>query len=446
MTATIASIALAQNKYRNVIEKAIEVAPTSYNLVKTEEWEGTRIEWAHKTALLPSVGFTNEGANFRVAQEPTLLRPFVGRKFLDGSAQMTNQAMRAARGGGNSFKALSEFMMESVTEAYIQLRNVAFAGDGSGVVGYILGSEATAAALTESSASVTAGHTFIRVGWQLADGSALPSGRNPINPVRGLWENGVYDVINENGSDAVLGPVTIKARIGYGSARASAYYELGTGGLPASIAVGDPLVKSGGLGLAYDGLASLIDDDVTGTFQGIDYTSNPTASNLVSTVLSNGGTRRAMSQELANRAFQGISERTNGSDAMPDGLKCVGHPAMMHEMSRIYAGEIRIAPSDKVAGTSVSGLATPFGEMVLRPDAFFAPGSLYLVDPSKLSFVVQDPMHFLPAVQGQSGTWVQSRTAAVLEAKILETAQMCIFERRTSARIDDLIANIQTGL
>lgn len=450
--ATIDSVALVQRKYRNVIEKAVKVAPTSFNLVQTMEWEGERIEWRHETALIPSVGFNREGGSYPVAQDPVLVSPFVGRKFLDGSAQATIAAMRAARGGGNSFANLISYLTEGLTKSYIQLRNVAYAGDGSGVLGYILGSSATEAGLTESSTTVTSGHRFIRVGWQLADGTAFPTNtppRNPINPVRAMWPGAVLDVIDEDTSDNVLGQVTVRNPIGFGSARSAAYFEIGngsTGGLPSSTAVGDPLVKTGGLGLAYDGLGSLIDDDVTGTFQGVDYTANPTARLLVSTVLTGGGTKRDLSQELLNRLFQGVSERSDGAGTIPGDLKVQGHSAMMHEFNKLYLGEIRITPSDKVAGSSVSAIATPFGNAELKPDNFLAPGTLYFVDTSKLGFVVQQPMMFVPVAQGTSGNWVYSRAASVLEAKIYEIAQMCIYDRTTSGKIEDLNAKVQTGL
>jgi hypothetical protein len=422
MSLTVAGSNLLQRKYLNDITVAIDFAATSYNMAAKQAWKGSLMEWRVQTKYMNSISGGSDGGAYPVATTPTLLTAQVGRKFMYASAEQTYGILAASKGGENAFKDSTDFLVRNLSDSIAKFKNGFFFGDGSGVV---------------ARAVTTSGTTNIQLAAQVA-------GRN-ASGLSLVWDGNNYDVYDSTGVTKRSTQLQVGARNVLPTANLSNIaVDLASGAtLPSGYTAGDLVVWQNSFGLVYDGLQSLINDDTSGTFQGITYANDPSARSYVSTVLSNSGNLRQLTPDLFRSLHEGIFTRSGEKPS--SGLKYFCHPTQMTNFADMYEGELRIAPSDKVVGNGAVTIQTPFGQAELVPDVDCAPSVIFAADMSQIEFCTQMPLAFVNPVYGSGGMFQSSMQAAVLDARMIEIAQMRIKDRKSSGKIVDLQYSLKSN-
>lgn len=419
----ISNANLLMRKYEKAIVECVNLEADLFGQIPTEMWEGERIEYRLETAKMSSLGNTSEGAAFPSPNLPILVTAFVGRKFLHASAQLTDGVMAAARGGANSFRSSTESVVRGLAEAVAAYKEGMLFLDGTGIVATI------------SDVGSGAGDTTNILL------SGLDSSRDDdTHPVKMVWPKGVYEVRDESNSYALLGYVTI-ANIDPLSASAStASVDLESPGLPASVANGDVLVWKDCYNIAYEGLSNLVDNDTSGTFQGVTYSSDPSASSYTSMVLGNSNTLRAMTPSLFRQFLQGMREKA-GKKAL-QGLRFVCHSAQLSKFADMFEGSIVTNNGSEAVGNGSVTLNTPFGQVKLEPNDFCPPSTIFALNVSELKFVQQKALGWRPGI---NGPFNPSQVAAVQTAQMYEIGQVMVRDRRRLGKILDLDYSLASG-
>lgn len=406
---------LLQRDYNQKLAIAINFAAVSHNLATKQKWQGSVMEGRIMTTYMNSISAGTDGGVYPTSSQPTLLRTLTGRKFLYASADLTWGILAASSQGENSWGQPIEYITKNLAKAVSKWKNGFFFGAGTGIVGRLIS---------------TSGTTDIRI-------RAYGASRDAIG-LSLIWDKNTYEVWNAAGTTQRVGLLSIAGRRAVPTASPSEISVDLTSGttLPASITAGDIIVWRNSLGLVPDGLQSLINDDTSGTLQGITFSSDLSSHSWVSTVNSNGGNLRPLQPSHFRSLTEGIFTRCG--EERPAGNKVIAFPSQMTNFADMYEGELRIAPSDDVVGSGAKTINTPFGQLELEPDVDCPPTTLFDADMTQIEHCVQMPLGFVNPVYGSSGMFQSSSTSAVLGARMIEIAQYRIQERKTSGKITDL--------
>lgn len=388
-----------------------------------------------------NLGNTVEGANFRVPNAPVVLQPFVGYKVFACPVELTDVVFALAKGDRGSIRSASEHLIRSAVQQSMRYREVMHYLDGTGVVGVLTGT-VTAATTTMS---ITAYDGVV---------SARSSDRTGIN--QGIWAGATYDIVDQT-TLTVKGQVTVANQNDPTSSGTLGNFTLQSPGFPASVNTGDLLVWQGTYGIAYDGLSNLIDNDVSGTFQGITFSSNTLAKAWISTVSANGGTLRTLTPSLFIRSLQGIFEKMgNSGDGNFDAgmtaanLQVLANPAMAEQIMGLYQvttaaansnttsaspNLVRGTPDSRKWGNGALTLATPFGDLTTKLKNNCPQSTIYGVDYSQIKFVQSMPLDWRP---GLDRMFNPSQIGAVRTAQLYEVGMPIIEDRRSSFKLQDI--------
>jgi hypothetical protein len=213
----------------------------------------------------------------------------------------------------------------------------------------------------------------------------------------------------------------------------------------------------------YDGLDNLLDNDVSGTFQGVTF-SSPYTRKYTSTVLSNGGVPRVITQGLFIEALQGIFQRTGNSgdenyaaDMTSADLQVIANPTMAQQIVNIYQvttsaanssgglgtnGAYRMMGGDKKLGNGALTIATPFGDVKIKMKNNCPEGRIYFAPYSQLKVVMSRRLDWRPGIDG---VFTPSQIGTVNTAQLLEVCQPLVEDRRHGAKILDIATYSQNS-
>lgn len=418
----ISNANLLMRKYEKAIVECVNLEADLFGQIPSEMWEGERIEYRLETAKMSSLGNTSEGAAFPAANLPILVTAFVGRKFLHAAAQLTDGVMAAARGGAHSFRSSTESVIKGLAESVAAYKEGMLFLDGTGRVA-TLGAGAAAA---QTSNVLLTGMDSTRA--------------DDTHPVKMVWPKGVYEVRDEDNSYALLGYVTISNIDPLSAAASTASVDLEAPGLPTGVAAGDVLVWKDCHSIAYEGLSNLVDNDVSGTFQGVDFTTDLSASSYTSMVLSNSNTLRAMTPSLFRQFLQGMREKA-GKKAL-QGLRFICHSAQLSKFADMFEGSIVTNNGNEAVGNGSVVLNTPFGQVKLEANDFCPPSTIFALNVNELRFVQQKALGWRPGI---NGPFNPSQTSAVQTAQMYEIGQVMVRDRRRLGKILDLDYSLASG-
>lgn len=437
---TVGNSNLLMTKYRKKIVDAVKRHEGQFNKIPTIEGNTNRFEWAMDNQGISSLGFAVEGQAFPTPNAPSVSRPFVGYKVFNAAVQVTDVALALAKGDATSFRSASDHLIRSAVNQSMRLREVIHYQDGTGIQGVLTG-------------TVTAASTALSVTYFDAVSTSRTTDRTSINA--GIWPGATYDIVDQT-TLLVKGQITIASQNDPITSGTIGSFVLQSPGFPASCATGDYVVWQGSFGLAYNGLSVLIDNDVSGTFQGITFSTDTLAKQWVSTVSSNGGTLRTLTPSLFIRALQGGFERMGNT---PDGysadkLEVLANPAMAEQFLGLYQvtgaaansltqtgsgaqspNLVRLTPDSKIVGNSALAITTPFGDIKLVMKNTCPQDVIYGVDYSQLGFIQSQSLDWRPGV---ANMFTPSQIASVRTAQLYEVGECFVFDRRGMFKILDI--------
>lgn len=437
---TVGNSNLLMTKYRKKIVEAVKRHEGQFNKIPVIEGNTNRYEWAMETQGVTSLGWAVEGQAFPTANAPVISRPFVGYKVFNANVQVTDVALALAKGDATSFRSASEHLIRSAVSQSMRAREVMHYLDGSGIVGTING-------------TVTAGTTALTVNGYDAVVAFQSTDRTSINA--GIWAGAIYDIVDQT-TLLVKGQITIANQNDPITSGTLGSFTLASPGFPAGVASGDLLCWAGSYGLVYNGLSALIDNDVSGTFQGITFASDTLAKAWISTVQTNGGTLRTLTPSLFIRSLQGGFEKMansgdNGYSAA--NLEVLANPALAEQFMGMYQvtgaaansaatsaspNLVRLTPESTKVGNSAMTMTTPFGDIKLNMKNNCPQQVVFGVDYSQLGFIQSQALDWRPGV---SNMFTPSQVASVRTAQMYEVGECFVFDRRGMFKISDLTTN-----
>lgn len=424
--------------YGNRIIEAVKRHEGQWNQMQTIQGNTDQYRFFLELQGVTQLGNTVEGANFRVPNAPVVLQPFVGYKVFECPVQLTDVMYALAKGDRGSIRSATEHLIKSAVGQSMRYREVMHYLDGTGVVGTLQG-------------TVTAASTVMTIDPYDATTTGRSTDRAGIN--QGIWPGATYDIYSTAG--AFVGNVTVASQATPSGNQG--VFNLASPGFPAGVSTGMVLVWSGTYGIAYDGLSNLIDSDVSGTFQGINFSTNPLANAWISTVNQNGGTPRTLTPSLFIRSLQGIFEKMgNSGDANFDAsmtaanLQVLANPALAEQITGLYQvttaaantaatsaspNLVRATPESSKFGNGSLALATPFGTVTTKLKNNCPQSVCFGVDYSQIKFVQSMPLDWRP---GLDRMFNPSQVGAVRTAQLYEVGLPIIEDRRACFKIGDL--------
>lgn len=432
----LAQANLLMTRYEKKIIECVRRDEGQFNKIPIRPANTDRIEWRLKVAGVTSMGNTLEGAKFRKPNAPVTVTSFVGQKYFDAAIQITDAALGIANGSDTNFKAAAEYLISDAMNQALRYREGMHYLDGTGIVGVLGG-------------TVTAGTTTMTVSGYDGTTSTRSTDRTSVNAM--VWPNGVYNIYSAS-SQSYLGDVTVVNQNDPTSSNTLGNFTLAAPGFPAGVSSGDLLVWQGAFGIAFEGLSSLIDNDVSGTYQGITFSTNPQAKVWQSTVLTNGGTLRTLTPSLLFQAQMAAYNRMAGSPVPAGKLEFIANPSMGEQFYNMF--NVGQTTADALAGASAANpsqnrhtpdtdrmgqasmtFTSPFGEMRLNMRYHCPQAVIYGVDYSQLCFRQSKQLGWRPSV---ANMFTPSQVAAVRTAQLYEIGQVCVEERRHMIKISDI--------
>lgn len=436
---TAANVGVLRPKFSDKWIEATKRHEGQFNKMRKIAGHTNQYKWPLMTQDMTSVGNAVEGQAFPTPDNPVVLQPFVGYKVFHGALQITDVVQALATGDAGSFRAANEMYIKSGMRAAMRYREVTHYQDGTGVQGVLSG-------------TVTAGTVTMGISPYDAVLTSRSTDRTSVNA--GIWPGATYDIVDQT-TLLVKGQVKVIRQNDPTSSGTIGNFTLAAPGFPAGCAVGDLVVWRDSFGVAYDGLSSLIDNDISGTFQGLPFSSNPSYSTQIATVSSGGGTGRALTPALIYAMLQGGVDKF-GAGVDGDGaydaskLEVLANPAMAIQFANIYqvtgaavnqagtvasAGTIRYSENTKKFGNSSLSMATPFGDVTLMLRSNCPQSVIFGVDYSQLAFIESRPLGWRKAVDGN---FTPSQVAATNTAQLYEVGQPIIFDRRGCFKLLDI--------
>ena len=402
----IDNVGLTFTRFLDGVVETLNHTSKARSLVRQQDkWTGSHIEGRLHSARSTAIGYVEDGGAFPVADKQDYATYKAYRKFTVGSVQITDGAMATAAKSPNVARDVVTSEVKGLMNNILKFENGFFFRDGSGVV-----------------ATITDGHSAAT--------------NCPVDDARMLWDGGTYNMYNA-GLTAKDGDLIVSDVESALDANGDSLVNFTTA-LPATSASSDVLVWNGAVNRAVTGLDKLIDDSLTGTFQGVTMSDYP---RYTSTVLSNSGTKRDLTPALFRQMLASIQSRS-GSERPSDGLSVLCDSWQAINVEELYEGELRLTPESKVGGLSVAAFQSALGRIDIIVDTDCLHNKMFFCDFSKIYRAVQKQLGW----RREGGSiFKRSDVSGVYTATAIEIAEMYIKERYTSGKIEDLNASMATA-
>jgi hypothetical protein len=388
-------------EYEHTIVETLNQESKARNLVKqNKKWTGSHLEWPIQTARNHAISWLEDGGALPVADKQDYKRLKAYRKFVSASLQLTDGIMAAASGGKAVVKSVIDSEVKGMIENVLKQENGFFFRDGSGSVARVK---------TGSS-----GTTLL------------------VDDARMLWDGAVYEVYDNDGTSGAPGTLrgTFTVTSTASAPTASGFATVTTSSLPSGTAADDHVLWYGALNRVITGLDKLIDDAAV-TFQGLAIGTYPRYSSLV---LDGGGAAQDLTPTLFRQMHAGIFQKTGRKPA--SGLTCMTNANQAINVEELYEAELRLAPSDKVAGLAVSSFQTAMGRVDVSTDSDALYGKMFFLDPSEIERCTQQEFGW----RRREGEPMFKRDDSALRytATAVGIYDMRIMDRRTCGKIENL--------
>lgn len=418
MGATIDNLGLLQINYiEDLVVDILQNGAKAFKDVETKTWEGLELDFRLRTARTTGMSFTEDGGARSTADKQDYVTAKAGRRFYEAKVQVSIGALAAAKSRSKSFLSVVESEVKGVMNDALSFFNKFYFRDGTGVVGLLKGSPASATANIQ------------------------------IDNAQLLWRGGIYEVRDTSASDAVLNDIKVKdvesAIDTDGWAQFAIDTTYGTGIVSASAAAADKVVWKGtGANSAWNRVFSGLDllvDDASSTFQNVNVTTYPEYAAYVD---SGGGTNRPLTPLLLRRTLAAVAQKAGNSDRASRKYKAYSNAWIGAEWEGMYEGAYRLSAGDGSVGFNAPRFMSQLGEVELDNDTDCVRNKLFLVDRAQVKHLVQKPLSF---DRIGNEVFVPSQNNMTASAVMSMVSQMMIEDRTTSAKLEDIEDNAQTS-
>jgi hypothetical protein len=390
-----------------VIESLNNSCPARQIPMGDVKWEGDYLQKTVHVKRNVGITMTTDGGALPTSGKQSYVPAKAYRKFLVGSVRVSDGLLATAATTANAAISATESELTGLLDNMKKLENFFWTRDGTGMVANV-GTDATAS---------SAGDTFT------------------VDDARGLWDGQDYEIRN----GATITTASFQVRSTARTPTAAGEFTVTTEGSVSSTAGYDIYWKTGSAsayGRAITGLDKLI-DDASGTFQGVNVTTYP---RYTSPVLGNGGTARPMTPSLFRQMLAMIRQES-GSDASSSLVVLTSNWDMVN-FEELYEGELRLAPTDKVAGLDIPTFQSSFGKFSVQTDPDSPYGKMFFIDRSQVTYARQKELSWRG---GDKGIFMRDDNSLGWSATALSIGELFIEDRRRCGKIEDLKFNAKTA-
>lgn len=424
---SVAQANLTKTKYMNMVIDCVPKASGEFNKLTVESVKTSRYEGRVKVAGSVSMGNTEEGASFPAPSSPTTLTTFTGFTVYAANYQITDVAKEMIDGSADNFDSAMKYLAADAMDQTLLYREAFLYGNGTAEVGTVASTNST---------------TNVRV-------VAYASGRS-INSSVLLMPGAVLDVYSSTLA-TYRGQMTI-SYTNIATQATSTAIDVVVPDFPAGTTTGDRLfwasTGQSSYGLAPQGLDSLIDNSITGTFQGVDMTTSQLGQRWTSVVNSNSGTLRALSPTILNNVLQAQAEVYTGRsiDNVGSNLFWIFNEAQAAPFYNMFPGSAAAAtpfvtrPDDQAVGNGARTFNGPLGTIKLNFRRECPQPTGYGVDFSNIIKAERSKLHWRDPNMFQLNP-----NAATSLGQLYEIFQLVVKERRHQVKIADLTYTITNG-
>lgn len=418
---------LTKTKYQNMVIDCVPKASGEFNKIPVKSVKTNRYEGRVKVAGSVSMGNAVEAQDFPAPSSPTTLTTYTGYTVFASNYQITDVAKLMIDGSPENFDNALRFLAEDAMDQCLLYREAFLYGNGTAEVGTVASTSST---------------TNVRV-------VAYANGRS-INSSVLLMPGAVLDVYSSTLA-TYRGQMTI-SYTNIATQATNTAIDVVTPVFPVGTTAGDRLfwasTGQSSFGLAPQGFDSLIDNSITGTFQGVDMTTSQLGQRWVSNVLSGSGTLRALSPTILNNAIQAQAEVYTGRsiDNVGTNLFWIASPAQGLPFYNMFPGSASATtpfvtrPDDKEVGNGARVFNGPLGTIRLNFRRECPQPTIYGVDYSNIEKAERSKLDWR-----SKDMFMLNPNAATSLGQLYEIFQLVIKERRHMVKIADLTYTIQNG-
>lgn len=370
-------------------------------------YSGEEIRKKMQTQGNTGVGYSGSGGSLPVAGTPKYIDVKYGRRYIVASASIGDDAMSVDKNGGAIVNGVKD-LMRSTLDMVSMLEDYLIARDGTGVL--------TTLAAPLSGATIGVNDPRMMV----------PDGHYEIRAATAHDGYSVGDVITtftvtskQTYVSAVAGVFTINATVANMNQAAGDYIVWGNG-------------NTSTYGRAVTGFKKLIDDSPAGTFQGVTMASNPA---FTSIVMDNGGATQNITLGLVRRMLASLAQR-RGLGQVSEMMVWMD-PWSNVNWEELGQGEIRVQPTDTIAGRKVQRFQSVFGEFNVMNHALAPYGEMTFLDRGAVEKLTQQELDWRPASDA-GGIFARSSDNLRYEASMLGIYDLGIHERHWCGRIENI--------
>ncbi len=375
----------------------------------TVKWQGDHLEKAVHVKRNTGVTMTVDGGALPVAGKQSYVMAKAYRKFSAGSVKVTDGLLLTAADDSNAAISATDSELNGLLKNIETMENFFWTRDGTGMVANVGVDDASA---------TSAGDTIT------------------VDDARGLWDGANYEIR----SGASITVPSFQVRSTARTPTASGEFTVTTEGGISSTSGHDIYWQTGNLsmyGRAINGLDKLI-DNATGTFQNVSTTLYP---RYTSAVLSNSSVARPLTPTLFRQMLAMIKQES-GADAASD-IAVLTSVWDMLNAEEMYEGELRLTPTDTVAGLKLRKFQSALGDFSLMTDQHAPYGKMFFIDRSQITYARQKELGW----RQESGGGIFKRNDSNLsyDATALGVGELFIEDRRRCGKIVDLKVNVKTA-
>ena len=371
--------------------------------LRSRMWTGEQLRKKILYQENTGVGYTSSGGPIPASGSPKYAEATYGRRFLVASARVTDDAIATSKNGGAVRDAVKD-IMRSTSDMISLLEDFLICRDGTGVVALL-------------TATATSGATIT------------------VNDARMIVPDGQYTIISAT-TGAVLTTFVAASKLTAVNATGDFTVTPLAAVAVAGQAAGDYVVWGQGptttYGQAISGFQRLINNSLVGTFQNVNLAAFPA---FTSIVLSNGGATQNVTFNLTRRMLATLAQR-RGLGQVANMLVWMDSWTNVN-WEELGQGEIRIQPTELVAGRIVQTFNSVFGKFSVMNHAMAVYGEMVFLDRSSVELLKQQELDWRPA-SDSGGIFQRDNTTLSYVASMLGIYEMGIHERHWNGRITNL--------
>lgn len=413
MSVSISTFGASFIHYLPGVVKILNETVNAKRLTKgtAKKWEGSKLTKYVHVSRNGGINFVEDGGAIPPSGKQGYQPSDAYRKIVVGSVAVTDGILANASSTSHAAISVVDSELRGLMEGIRKFYNYFWTRAGDGIVTYM--------------GATTSGATFT------------------VDDARGLWDGTTYSILDATTPATVHDTFTVQSIArAYSNTLYSATVTPAATLAASGQAENDLVVWGSGAYSSYNKALTGLDagiDDAASTFQAINCA---TYTRYTSPVLSNSGTRRALTPQLVRRMLSMLVQEGGGEKLNIDVLGTIW---LMEKFDEFYESAVRITPDTETTGTATPSFQSSAGKVRLHQDPDSPYGKLFFLRPEEVTFAKQKELHWRPVSNGGGGIFKRDDGMLRYTATAMEMSELFYEARNRCGKIEDLSETVGTA-